>query len=104
MYFSARSSGGNGGASISPVTVLNGQTVNVSTPPGTWTIGTILFSSVPTPNFINIIKGANTYQFVDGTWYDIVTEEVSNAVPISGDFSVNNGSGVSYTFWNIPPP
>lgn len=92
------------GSSISPVTVLNGQTANLTTPPGSWTVGTILFSSIPTPNSINIVKGSDIYICVDGDWYDVNTEELSNDISIGGDFSVANNSGGPYTFWDIPAP
>lgn len=95
------------GSSISPVTVLNGQTANLTTPPGSWTLSTLFFR---TGGFLPLTclvawDGGNQYagSLGDGTWEDAINGGIFDA-SISGDFTFQNSTGVDITFWDIPPP
>jgi len=93
------------GSSISPVTVLNGQTANLTTPPGSWTLNTLFFRSggnlpigisVEFDSWNKLASAAG-----DGTWEDDINGGPFNP-PISGAFSITNNSGQSITFWDFP--
>jgi hypothetical protein len=96
----------SGGGGISPVTVNAGQTANLTTPPGSWTLGTLFFRSggnLPIGVLVQYL--GNEYAALgNGTWEDINTGDPATNTPISGDFVFINGTISSITFWDIPPP
>jgi len=87
------------------VTLAHTASANLTTPTGTWTLGTLFFGSSPgfLPNGVSLSVGGNSYIRFDGDWYDASTEELANDVSISGAFTLANNSGVSITIWNGEP-
>lgn len=92
------------GSSISPVTVLNGQTSSdLTVPSGIWLLSTVLFGSSPTPSGILLLHLGILYETDGVDWYD-GDFNIANSVSISGTIKITNNSGATYTFWDIPPP
>ena len=87
------------------VTLTNTQSRVLTTPIGTWTLGTLFFgnSPDPLPNSISLSVGVNLYIHAEGDWYDANTEELANDVAISGTFTLANNSGANITVWNGEP-
>lgn len=86
-------------------TLTNTQSRVLTTPIGTWTLGTLFFgnSPDPLPNSISLSVGVNLYIHAEGDWYDANTEELANDVAISGTFTLANNSGANITVWNGEP-
>jgi hypothetical protein len=77
--------------------------VNLVTPSGTWTFGTIIFAATAVPTGFTINKDLVFVEY-DGTgWLNLDTFEYDDAVSISGAFTNLKGSGDPYTFWNTEP-
>lgn len=85
------------------VTVANSETVNVTTPSGSWTIATVLFSAAPVGVGMQIQANSTSYDFDGADWIDLNTFSTGNGDVISGAFAAVNNSGSSFTFWNTEP-
>lgn len=80
------------------------QTSRELTPPtGSWTLGTILFGLTPVPDAIFISLGSTEYISVAGNWVEVASDDPSDNVPVVGLFTVYNGSGSAFTFWDTEP-
>lgn len=87
------------------VTLAHTVSLGLTTPTGTWTLGTLFFGTNPDPlpNGVSLSVDGNSYIFADGDWYDANTEELANDVAISGAFTLANNSGSSIAIWSGEP-
>jgi hypothetical protein len=95
----------SGVAARSFATVAEGANINLVTPTGSWTLGTLLFGPDPSPlpDYLYIEAAAVLYLSFGGEWLDATTEEPANSVSISGAFTFTNISGASFSFWTAEP-
>lgn len=84
------------------VTIGSSQTLNLTTPSGSFTIGTVLFSTTSPPSDYAIGFGAVTYFWDTVNWLNGDTFEPADSTPISGAFSLQSTS-TGWTFWNTEP-
>ena len=87
------------------VVIPNGDNASLTTPTGTWTLGTLIFGPNPTPLPDNLFieAAAVLYTTFGGEWLDATTEDPANSVSISGSFTFTNSSGASFSFWTTEP-
>lgn len=110
-YFWIQATNGEGTSGyVGPITarsyvaIPDAGSANLTTPAGTWTLGTLFFGSVVLPAGCVVDYGGNQYA-PDGSnnWEDINTADPSSGVSISGAFSFINNTGSTVTFWNTEP-
>lgn len=80
-----------------------GGTRSLTTPSGTWTMGTIIFSVAAKPTGLQITANSTVYAWTGAFWLDTNTFVPSNGVAISGAFTIINNTGSNYTFWDTEP-
>lgn len=80
-----------------------GGSESVTTPTGTWTMGTIIFAVAAKPTGLQISANSTVYAWTGAVWLDTNTFVPSNGVSISGAFTVINNTGSNYTFWDTEP-
>lgn len=85
------------------VTVAPSGSASLTTPTGSWTWGSILFSTTSPPDDFQMTLGSVSAVFSGGSWYDLDTFSDVTADPFSGAFTAFNLSGTSFTFWNTEP-
>ena len=85
------------------VTLANGASINLMTPSGAWTLGTLFFGTGGLPDNFYATVDAVLYLTFGGEWLDATTEGPANSVVVSGAFSANNNTGGTFTFWNTEP-
>lgn len=77
--------------------------VNLTTPTGSWTIGTIIFSQTTLPSGLTINYSSVIREY-DGTgWLNLDTFEYEDGVSVSGAFTLTKASGAAFTFWDTEP-
>jgi len=77
--------------------------VNLTTPTGSWTIGTIIFSQTTLPSGLTINYSSIIREY-DGTgWLNLDTFEYEDGVSVSGAFTITKASGAAFTFWDTEP-
>ena len=85
------------------VTIADSNSELLTTPFGTWTVGSIIFSTVSLPVGLEISANDTFYVWTGTIWLDQNTFGNGGSDSITGAFTVINSSGASYTFWNTEP-
>jgi len=78
--------------------------VNLSTPEGSWTLGTLFYSSTSTPHNAVLSFEGNSYIFNGWNWVTDPSGTISDDVVIVGSFIATSPSGSDWTFWDIVAP
>jgi len=97
------SSFSSGVTARSYVTVAVSATANLTTPIGSWTIGTVLFGADPPEVGMQIQANSTSYDFDGVDWIDLNTFSPGNGDAVLGPFAAVNNSASSFTFWNTEP-
>lgn len=85
------------------VTLANSTSTNLTTPTGSWTLGTLFFrSGGALPADSSVTYSGNNYLFDGANWVDDFFEN-ADALSVSGSFTFVNNIGGSVTFWDAEP-